>query len=143
MPLLFLIPLFTGLVTGYIYKTSTDEIGQLTGVVAAISLILSLVLAPWQIQVLMLVVVLVGTQKLLQQNEYKLRLDQNNQQPMNDSGSNEAMSSQSSTKANEINRKYRGGNYQINNVRLEFSEREISGKYRGLPLKIHQIAKIQ
>lgn len=91
----------------------------------------------------MLVVVLVGTQKLLQQNEYKLRLDQNNQQPMNDSGSNEAISSQSSTKANEITHKYRGGNYQINNVRLEFSEREIAGKYRGLPLKIHQIAKIQ
>ncbi|MFQ4142679.1 DUF4278 domain-containing protein [Chlorogloeopsis sp. ULAP02] len=143
MPLLFLIPLLTGLVTGYIFKTSTDEIGQLTGVVAAISLILSLVLAPWQIQVLMLIVVLVSTSKLLQQNEYKLRLDGNNQQQINDGDSNEAVSSQSSTRVNEITHKYRGGNYQINDVKLQFSEREIVGKYRGLPLKIHQIAKIQ
>lgn len=143
MPLLFLIPLFTGLVTGYIFKTSTDEIGQLTGVVAAFSLILSLVLAPWQIQVLMLIVVLVITQKLLQKDEYKLRLDKNNQEQINYNASNEVISYQTLGKENEITRKYRGGNYQTNDVKLEFAEREIVGKYRGLPLKIHQIAKIQ
>lgn len=69
MLLFFLLPLFTALISGYIYKQSTDEIGQLAGVVAAISLIISLVLAPWEIQVSLLVVVLIATPKLLWKNE--------------------------------------------------------------------------
>ena len=71
MPLFFLIPLCTALATGYLFKKSTDEIAYLAGVFAAISLILSLVLAPWQIQFGLLITVLIITNKLLQKNESK------------------------------------------------------------------------
>lgn len=74
MHLLFLIPLTTGLVAGYIFKDCADEMAYLTGVLAAISLILSLVLAPWQIQLLILMLVMTGTRRLLRQNEYKMQL---------------------------------------------------------------------
>ncbi|MBD2508956.1 hypothetical protein H6G91_16965 [Nostoc muscorum FACHB-395] len=71
MPLFFLIPLCTALATGYMFKKSTDEIAYLAGVFAAISLILSLVLAPWQIQFGLLIAVLIITNRLLQKNEFK------------------------------------------------------------------------
>ncbi|WP_290887193.1 DUF4278 domain-containing protein [Fischerella sp.] len=111
MPVLFLIPLFTGLVTAYIFKKSTDEIGQLIGVVAVISLALGLILAPWQVQLLLLVVVLVGTQKLLQQNEYKLRQQKKQQEQPNYNHSRQASSSEVQKMENEFTRKYRGVNY--------------------------------
>lgn len=71
MVLAFLLPLLTALVSGYLFQKSTDEIGYLAGGIAIISFIISLILAPWEIQLLLLVVVLVSTQKLLQQNDYK------------------------------------------------------------------------
>jgi predicted membrane protein len=135
MPLLFLIPLFTGLVTGYIFKNSTDEIGQIIGVVAAISLVLSLILAPWQVQLLLLVVVLVSTKKLLQQNEYELKEQEKYQEQLNDSHKQEVISSQAQKMENEATRKYRGNNYQATDVNIEVKEGEIIGRYRGLPLR--------
>ncbi|MFN6464557.1 MAG: hypothetical protein RMZ41_022450 [Nostoc sp. DedVER02] len=71
MPLFFLIPLCTALATGYLFKKSTDEIAYLAGVFAAISLILSLLLAPWQIQFGLLIIVLMMTNRLLRENEPK------------------------------------------------------------------------
>jgi type IV secretory pathway TrbD component len=69
MPLFFLIPLCTALATGYLFQKSTDEIAYLAGMFAAISLILSLVLAPWQIQLGLLIIVLIMTNRLLQENK--------------------------------------------------------------------------
>ncbi|MGB3651752.1 MAG: hypothetical protein WBA41_11140 [Rivularia sp. (in: cyanobacteria)] len=73
MPLFFLIPLSICVITSYICNRCSDEVGYLAGLFAIISLVLSLILAPWVIQVLLLVAVLVTTKKLLQRNEYKLR----------------------------------------------------------------------
>ncbi|MEO1428615.1 MAG: hypothetical protein AAFS12_08155 [Cyanobacteria bacterium J06632_19] len=73
MPLFFLIPLSICVITGYIFNRCSDEVGYLAGLFAIISLVLSLILAPWEIQVLLLVVVLVTTKKLLQRNEYQLK----------------------------------------------------------------------
>jgi hypothetical protein len=64
MPLFFIIPLLTGLVTGYFLKQN-DEIAYISGLLTVITLILSLILAPWQIQLGLLVVVLFGSNKLL------------------------------------------------------------------------------
>lgn len=69
MALFFLIPLFTGLLTGYFVKKSTDEIAYIAGVFAFISLLLSLVLAPWQLQLMLLIFVFVSTKKLLSASE--------------------------------------------------------------------------
>ncbi|WP_373529379.1 hypothetical protein [Nostoc sp.] len=71
MPLFFLIPLCTALFTGYLFKKGTDEIAYIAGVFAAISLIVSLVLAPWQLQLGLLIIVFIITNRLLQENESK------------------------------------------------------------------------
>jgi hypothetical protein len=85
MALSFLIPLFTGLISGYIFKKGVDEIAYFAGIVAVISLIISLVLAPWQIQLLLLIVVLITTQRLLEKNEYHMNRGQNTQDRRNSS----------------------------------------------------------
>jgi predicted membrane protein len=80
MPSFFLIPLFTGLITGYFVKKSTDELAYIVGVFAAISLLVSLLLAPWQIQFVLLIFVLISTNKLLHRDEYQ-QTDARRQQP--------------------------------------------------------------
>jgi c-di-AMP phosphodiesterase-like protein len=85
MALSFLIPLFTCLISGYIFKKGVDEITYFAGILAVISLIISLVLAPWQIQLLLLIVVLITTQRLLEKNEYQMKQYQNNQHRRNSS----------------------------------------------------------
>jgi hypothetical protein len=71
MALFFLVPLLTGLVTGYLSKKCHDEVAYLISVFTVISLFVSLVLAPWQIQLLLLILVLISTQRLLRKNENK------------------------------------------------------------------------
>jgi amino acid permease len=71
MVLTFLIPLLTALISGYLFTKSTDEIGYFAGGIAIISFIICLVLAPWEIQLLLLVLVLASTQKLLNENDYR------------------------------------------------------------------------
>lgn len=58
MSLLFLIPLVIGLLAARSSKKCTDDLAELTGFVAALSLILSLVLAPWQILFLLLTLII-------------------------------------------------------------------------------------
>jgi chromate transport protein ChrA len=79
MHLSFFIPLCTGLITGYIFKKCSDEIGYLIGIFAAICLVFSLIFAPWQILLLLLVGILLVTKKLLEENEYKLKQEEKQQ----------------------------------------------------------------
>lgn len=72
MNLTFLIPLTTCLVSGYIFKKSTDEMAYLTGSVTIVSLVLSIIIAPWQIQLLVLAYVMFSTKKLLQINQHRM-----------------------------------------------------------------------
>ncbi|KZL48997.1 hypothetical protein A2T98_15155 [Nodularia spumigena CENA596] len=65
MHLSFLIPLCTGLAIGYVSKKFNGEIAYLISLFTVLSLILSLVLAPWQFQLVVLIVVLVSTDRFL------------------------------------------------------------------------------
>jgi hypothetical protein len=76
MRLLFLIPLMTGFASGYIFKKSADEMAYLTGLITVVSLILSLILAPWPIQLLILMLVMIITRRGLQQHEYRMELEE-------------------------------------------------------------------
>ena len=152
MPLFFLLPLFLCVITGYICNKCSDEVGYLSGLFAIISLVLSLILAPWEIQVLLLVVVLVTTKKLLQRNEYKLKFEQ--------SGSNYQTVPQVKRAKREVSRQefplknfqkkknlmgarqYRGANYQVNIVDTETFSEEVTGKYRGIPWVIRRVKGI-
>lgn len=130
MPLFFLIPLFICVITGYIFNKCSDEVGYLAGLFAIISLILSLILAPWEIQVTILVVVLVTTKKLLQGNQCRLK---------HEGGNNYPIVSQSKTAKREVNRQYRGVNYKVNIENSELIEEEVVGKYRGNAWIIHRM----
>ncbi|MDH6061538.1 hypothetical protein NWP17_14015 [Chrysosporum bergii ANA360D] len=68
MHLSFLIPLCTGLAIGYISKKCHGEIAYIISLFTVLSLILSLVLAPWQFQLVLLVIVLIGTERFLHRN---------------------------------------------------------------------------
>jgi membrane protein implicated in regulation of membrane protease activity len=124
----FLMPLFTGLISGYIFQKSTDEIGYLAGVAAVISFVMSLILAPWEIQFLLLVVVLVSTHKLLQQNESRIKLQSDRDRIL--------VSQQQQI---EVPCKYRGANYEPHDTVTEVTEGEVVGKYRGSPWRSHQV----
>ncbi len=73
MNLTFLIPLTTCLVCGYVFKKCADEMAYLTGSVTIVSLILSIIIAPWQIQLLVLAYVMFSTKKLLQINHHRIQ----------------------------------------------------------------------
>jgi hypothetical protein len=123
MPLFFLIPLSICVITGYIFNRCSDEVGYLAGLFAIISLVLSLILAPWEIQVMLLVLVLVTTNKLLQRNQCKLKLEE--------SSNNSQIVSQPKTAKREVTRKYRGAKYKVDIVKRDFIEEEVTLKYRG------------
>jgi hypothetical protein len=69
MRLLFLAPLLTGLLSIYISRKSQDELAYLTGAVAGISLLISLMIAPWQVQLLLLVLVFSTVRYIWKQGE--------------------------------------------------------------------------
>ena len=66
MPLSFLFPLALALIVAYILKNSADEIAYLSACILVVSLVVSLAIAPWQIQLLLLILVLLSNQRLLQ-----------------------------------------------------------------------------
>ncbi|MBS3027032.1 hypothetical protein MEN41_13630 [Dolichospermum sp. ST_con] len=68
MPLFFLMTLVTGVMTGYLFQRDGDEITNIAGVLTAVIFIVSLVLAPWQIQFGLLIFVVIVSNKLLKKN---------------------------------------------------------------------------
>jgi hypothetical protein len=82
MYLFFLIPLTITLVAGYIFKNSAADIAELMILATVFSLILSLVLAPWQLQLLVLILVLISTRRVLPPRDYRNELEENNDMRM-------------------------------------------------------------
>jgi hypothetical protein len=60
----FLVPLGIGLIVGYKSLGSNHDIAHLVAVFAVINLLISLLLAPWEIQILLLFVVAIAVQLL-------------------------------------------------------------------------------
>lgn len=67
MTVLFLVPLAIALISVYIYENSAEEMSYLTAITAIISLFVTLAIAPWQVQILLLLVALLSSQWLLSQ----------------------------------------------------------------------------
>ncbi|ARV61271.1 hypothetical protein BZZ01_24020 [Nostocales cyanobacterium HT-58-2] len=111
MALFFLIPLFTGLVGGYIFKKCSDEIGYFVGIFAIVCIVLSLVLAPWQILLLLLIFTLITTKKLLQQYEYKMNRFDEGREKLDSGGNREQVLSKDENSDMEMIPKYRGAIY--------------------------------
>lgn len=120
----FMIPLSIVLVATYFIKKSEDEIVYLCGIVVVIGLVLSLILAPWQIQLLLLIIAGISTLKLGKQNP-TIEIESENKSSL----------------------QYRGSNYehnQSNSDKVEVVETDLAGKYRGQVWKNHpsETAKI-
>jgi hypothetical protein len=129
MKLLFLIPLMAGLGTGYISFIVDQEIAYLTGTISFFSLILSLILAPWQIQFVILLLVIFKSRKLwkLLENATKEEEAQFNDSVI----ATTTNSSLSQESEEQIIYKYRGVLYQ--HPSQETDNHEKQGKYRGIP----------
>lgn len=67
MTVLFLVPLAIALVSLYIYENSAEEMSYLTAITAIVSLLVTLAIAPWQVQILLLLGALLSSQWLLAQ----------------------------------------------------------------------------
>lgn len=80
MHLVFLIPLTIIILASFIFNPADNEIGYLTGLATIVGLILSLVLAPWQLQLLVLIFFTIVTGRLLRQNDYRMTLKSNKQE---------------------------------------------------------------
>ncbi|ELS00854.1 hypothetical protein Xen7305DRAFT_00005550 [Xenococcus sp. PCC 7305] len=61
MNLFFLIPLVAGIAANHIAKKASDEISYLMGSVTFFSFILSLVIAPWEVKLVVLAIALLST----------------------------------------------------------------------------------
>ena len=117
----FMIPLATFFVAVYVFKNSADEIVYLSGAIALVSLLLTLLLAPWQIQLLLLILILISNSRKLPSTESSVRSE--------------------SSAAEKVKLLYRGANYEIATPTPELTEDEMTGKYRGQVWIAHDIVK--
>ena len=159
---LFLIPLTTSLISGYISQKSADEIAYLTGALAILSLFMSLVISPWQVQLLILVVVLAIARQLWLKIELGSQLQAQPQEEKSDRtpasplrkyrgiSYNPTASTDSLSEELEIERKYRGASYKVCEVRVgstvpqqstsnqnqstDVQPRQLERKYRGISI---------
>lgn len=67
MPLNFLITLATSILSFYICVRSSEEMSLLFAAIAAVTFAISLVLAPWQLQLFLLILILLMPQQLFNQ----------------------------------------------------------------------------
>jgi hypothetical protein len=123
MDLLFLIPLSVGLLAGYISQNADLEIAYLTTTVSVVSLFASLIIAPWQIQLLILLLVMFGARQLWQKTENQLNLEKSEQE----------QTQQFSNNSNQ--RKYRGVSYEKTHAEEKILDNTTVGKYRGISWK--------
>ena len=80
MHLFFLLPLTTGIIALYISRTSAGKIVPVADLVAVFSLLVSLVSAPWEVQLLILAIAIGGTR-------FRLRPPASKGQPEAEQGS--------------------------------------------------------
>ena len=66
MTILFIIPLVVVALAVWIYKNSSDEIAYLAAATSVVGLVLSLILAPWQIKLVLLAIALLTSSQIWQ-----------------------------------------------------------------------------
>ncbi len=130
----FLIPLLTALVAFYITYNSDTAISYLTGAVTVFTLVLSLILAPWELQLLILVLIIAWSRKIWLKLETTNIHEQDNSQKqevnklVNDKSDNSSIEEHK----NSIIRKYRGISWQKPNLPpLSNPIPKANLKYRG------------
>lgn len=134
---LFLISLAIVLVAVYVFEHSTDEMAYLAGAISLIGLVVSLVAAPWQVKLLLLMLVLVSSKRLWSPWNWiaKLRRNQQNQ-PSDRADANEPTSALTKVAEGQIT-----GQQQVQVGQIRNLEKAATGsstfelKYRGVSIK--------
>ncbi|MEG3435528.1 DUF4278 domain-containing protein [Pannus brasiliensis CCIBt3594] len=124
MPYLFLLPLCLAVGMVYLARNSSDEIAYLSTLVAVGSLLFSLILAPWEIQLLILIAVVAIVTVLWKRS--------------GEEGEGAIESPVEETTGEKI---YRGVSYTETPAE-EVPEIEVEGKYRGASVKISNTRSI-
>jgi membrane protein implicated in regulation of membrane protease activity len=136
----FLIPLATGLISGYIAQKSDDEMAYLTSAATVISLFLSLILAPWQVQLLILIVVFIAVRQFWLKLESGMQSAAKEKEPQSDRAmTNQPTASVTEEVEGKLTRKYRGASYEPAVPTESFTEVEKEGKYRGANCKVRSL----
>ncbi len=129
MILLINISLATGITASYFTKHTSEEISYLMGSLTFFSLLLSLILAPWQIKLIILIIVIISIHRFWQHIGSDKELE-TEQQTLKKSQHSE------DSKQLKIESKYRGVAYQPHPETAKVVEEELTGKYRGHPYHI-------
>lgn len=113
----FIISLAIFLICVYICENSADEIAYLTASMAALGGILTIVLAPWPIQVVLLLLILLSDRRHFLPSE----------------------SIEESHEQKKAQLMYRGAKYELAPPTTVMTEVEMTGKYRGQVWKAHDV----
>lgn len=145
MTLYFIIPLAIVLLAAYIFKNSADEMAYLAGCIAVVALLVALILAPWQLKLVLLsIVVLTSTKLWFPSRELKAG---SSSTMLVENADSENLTTKSEKKADNsgdnffttlVKGSYRGVNYEHNIPAVQVSEVELKGKYRGQVWKSSQ-----
>ncbi len=141
----FLIPLLTALVAIYITHNSDAEISYLTGAVTVFSLILSLILAPWELQLLILMVVIVWSRQLWLKGEKKnvSETEKPEKKEANNLVSNESSNFSDKNNEDSLVRKYRGISWKKTDSQSPVvPPTKANLKYRGISIDNQQNDKL-
>jgi uncharacterized membrane protein YeaQ/YmgE (transglycosylase-associated protein family) len=134
--LLFVIPLAIGLVAGYVANKFNDEIADLGIVISIVSLIVGIIFAPWQLQLLLFVLVIVGARRLWKPNSSNSTSEEFTAETIGKntvtSSLNKTRSSSNKTEGTML-RTYRGVSYEVSVTPEPRTPKEIGGTYRGKP----------
>ncbi len=140
MRLLFLVPFTVALVSGYILSNSGQEISYLMGAVSVIGILLSLILAPWQLQLVILVVAIISA-RLFWLRFQELETNEQTQESEYSSGEKTNPSEAAAMgETDEIIGRYRGAPIVVKKTPTNIAYKPSSGlKYRGVTLDNSEI----
>lgn len=143
MNFFFIIPLAVVPIAVFIYKVSSDEIAYLAASFSVVGLVLSLVLAPWQMKLVLLAIALLSSKQwwLPIVNLFSAKKPQSlaisaELKSITQNLENESEISSSELENSGDNLVYRGVNYQHTTPSAKVSETEITVKYRGQVCKV-------
>ena len=111
----FISPLAIALVVTYLFKNCSNEAAYLGGSIIVVNLIVSLILAPWQVKIFLVLLLILITSRILESIH-----------PLDEESKTTKLF-------------YRGANYEVNPPTVELSEEELVGKYRGQVWKTRKL----
>lgn len=144
MTLFFIIPLTIVLLAAYIFKNSADEIAYLSAAIAVVALLVTLIVAPWQLKLALLsIVALTSTRLWFPQlkisNSSKLLVENSQSESLATTAEKGTETSPNPIFNPLVKGSYRGIQYEHDRPFVKLSQVKLKGKYRGQVWKSGQV----